>query len=76
MFSIKNASFYLPVFIWGIYLLVILGGCNVLDSSNDEQKEEEPENEYTFKINGEEWPAVSTEAEKKWSQDRLKMSCP
>jgi hypothetical protein len=65
MFSIKNTNFYIPIFIWGVCLLVVLGGCNFLDSSNDEPKEEdEPENEYTFKINGEEWPTVSPEAEK------------
>lgn len=66
MFIIKNLNFHTKTFIWGICFLAILGGCNFLDSSNDEPKEEdEPENEYTFKINGEEWPAVSPEAEKK-----------
>jgi len=66
MFSIKNLNLCITTLIWGICLGVILGGCNFLDSSNDQTKEEdEPESEYTFKINGEDWPAVSPEAEKK-----------
>ena len=45
--------------------LILLAGCNVLGlSDDDETEEDEPENEYSFKVNGEEWPAVSAEAEK------------
>ena len=33
-------------------------------TDDDESEEDEPENEYSFKVNGEEWPAVSAEAEK------------